>query len=100
MKDDATLLQSYVRNRSEGDFAELVRRHVNLVYSAALRQVNGDVHLAQDIAQSVFIDLSRKAEALSQRQVLIGWLYTSTHFASATAVRTEQRRREIGRAHV
>ena len=93
MKDDATLLQGYSRKRSQGDFAELVRRHVNLVYSAALRQVNGDAHLAQDVTQSVFTDLSRKAGSLLGHRVLAGWLFTSTRFAAAKVVRSEQRRR-------
>lgn len=93
MKDDATLLAGYVRNRSETDFAELVQRHVNLVYSAALRQVNGDTHLAQDVTQTVFTDLARKASSLTSHRVLAGWLFTSTRFATAKAVRSEQRRR-------
>jgi RNA polymerase sigma factor (sigma-70 family) len=93
MKDDATLLQSYARNRSESDFAELVRRHVNLVYSCALRQVNGDVHLAQDATQLVFIDLARKASSLAHQRVLAGWLFTSTRFAASKLVRGEERRR-------
>ncbi len=93
MKDDATLLQSYARDRSESDFAELVRRHVNLVYSCALRQMNGDVHLAQDAAQLVFIDLARKASSLANQRVLAGWLFTSTRFAAAKLVRGEERRR-------
>src|SRR5262249_45928091 len=58
----------------------------------ALRQVNGDVHLAQDVAQSVFTDLARKAATLARRPVLTGWLYTATHFAASRAVRTERRR--------
>lgn len=91
--DDATLLQSYARNRSESDFAELVRRHVNLVYSCALRQVNGDVHLAQDATQLVFIDLARKASSLTNQRVLAGWLFTSTRFAASKLVRGEERRR-------
>ena len=92
MTPDSELLRSYAEKGSEVAFAELVRRYLNLVYSAALRQVNGDAHLAQDVTQTVFADLARKAVALSQRQVLAGWLYTSTHFAAAKAVRTERRR--------
>jgi RNA polymerase sigma factor (sigma-70 family) len=93
MMDDATLLRRYAETRSESDFAELVRRHLNLVYSAALRQVNGDTHLAQDTTQLVFTDLARKAGALTGHRVLAGWLFTSTRFAAAKLVRGEQRRR-------
>ncbi|MEO7412640.1 MAG: TonB family protein [Opitutaceae bacterium] len=92
MEDDATLLRQYAQSRSDQAFAELVRRHVNLVYSAALRQVGGDAHLAQDVAQSVFTDLARKAAAVANCPVLAGWLHTSTHYAAAKAVRSEQRR--------
>ncbi len=93
MTADSELLRLYAQTCSEDAFAELVRRHVDLVYSTALRRVNGDAHLAQDVAQSVFTDLARKAEALSRRQHLTGWLYTSVCFAAAKAVRTECRRR-------
>ena len=93
MTDDTELLRRYAVDRSESDFAELVRRHVNLVHSAALRQVNGDAHLAQDVTQLVFTDLARKAAALAQHRVLAGWLFTSTRFAAAKLVRGEQRRR-------
>jgi RNA polymerase sigma factor (sigma-70 family) len=92
MMDDAELLRRYAANRAEGDFAELVRRHVNLVYSAALRQVNGDAHLAQDVTQLVFTDLARKAASVAAHRVLAGWLFTSTRFAAAKAVRGERRR--------
>ncbi len=90
---DCDLLRRYAETQSEDAFAELVRRHVNLVYSAAMRQVNGDSHLAQDVAQTVFTELARKAAALSNRQLLSGWLYTCTHFTAAKAVRKESRRR-------
>ena len=90
---DRELLRRYAEADSEGAFAELVRRHLDLVYSAALRQVNGDAHMAQDVAQMVFTDLARKAATLWQRQFLTGWLYTSTHFVAANAVRKERRRR-------
>src|SRR5271170_779844 len=93
MTPDSELLARFARTNSEDAFAELVKRHVNLVYSAALRQVNGDGHLAKDVAQMVFTDLARKANSLSRRETLIGWLYTSAHFAAAKIVRGENRRR-------
>jgi RNA polymerase sigma factor (sigma-70 family) len=94
MTPDSELLREFARTNSEDAFAEVVKRHVNLVYSAALRQVNGDAHLAQDVAQTVFADLARKAGPLAQRESLTGWLYTSAHFAAAKIVRGENRRRD------
>jgi hypothetical protein len=58
--DDEQLLHAYARERSESAFGELVTRHIDLVYSSALRVVNDDSDLAQDVAQRVFIDLARK----------------------------------------
>lgn len=93
MKEDTELLRDYVRNGAEEAFAELVRRRLGLVYRVALRKVNGDIPLAEEIAQGVFTDLARKAAALSQRETLAGWLFTSAHFAATKAVRTAERRR-------
>ena len=93
MTPDRELLRLYAQTHSEEAFAELVRRHVNLVYSAVLRRLNGDAHLAQDAAQAVFTDLARKASSLSRRATLTGWLYTSAHFASSEIARKESRRR-------
>lgn len=92
MLDDGTLLQEYARTGSESAFAELVQRHLDLVYSTARRGVGGDEFLAKDVSQRVFLDLARKAAALSKRPVLTGWLYTSAWFAAAKAVRSERRR--------
>ncbi len=92
MNDDAQLLRRYALEGEEAAFAELVRRHVNFVYSAALRQLNGDAHLAADATQLVFSDLARKASALAEHRVLAGWLFTSTRFATAKLVRGERRR--------
>jgi RNA polymerase sigma factor (sigma-70 family) len=89
--NDHELLQRYAESRCEASFTELVKRYVDLVYSAALRQVGGDAHLAHDVTQSVFVDLARKAGSLAGRTVLAGWLYTSAHYAAAKVVRTEQR---------
>ena len=76
--NDHELLQRYAASRCEAAFTELVKRYVDLVHSAALRQVGGDAHLAQDVTQAVFIDLARKAASLSGSSVLAGWLYTGT----------------------
>jgi RNA polymerase sigma factor (sigma-70 family) len=94
MTPDSELLRRFAKTNSEDAFAELVKRHVNLVYSAALRQIGGDAHLAQDVAQTVFADLARKAGSLARRETLTGWLYTSAHFAAAKIARTEDRRRD------
>ncbi|MEI9866518.1 MAG: sigma factor [Limisphaerales bacterium] len=83
MTPDSELFRQFARTNSEAAFAELVKRHVNLVYSAALRQMNGDAHLAKDVVQMVFTDLARKAASLAHREILTGWLYTSAHFAAA-----------------
>jgi RNA polymerase sigma factor (sigma-70 family) len=92
MPDDAELLRLYAEERSETAFTELVRRHLGLVYSAALRQLDGASHRAEDVTQSVFVDLARNAAALSRRSEIVGWLYTSTRFAALALKRAEARR--------
>jgi len=92
MTPDAELLRRYAEEQAEDAFAEVVQRYIGLVFSAALRQVNGNTALAQEVAQSVFTDLARKAKMLSHRSVLTGWLYTSVHYAAAKALRSERRR--------
>lgn len=90
--DDVALLRRYAVEGAEDAFRVLVERHLGLVYEAALRQLQGAEHRAQDVAQSVFVDLARNAAALARRQEILGWLYTSTHYAAAKLKRTEQRR--------
>jgi RNA polymerase sigma factor (sigma-70 family) len=93
MNDDAELLRQYARDRAEPAFAELVRRRIDLVYSVAVRQCGGDIHLAKDVTQRVFTDLARKAPSLVGRSVLSGWLVRSARFAASDVVRAERRRR-------
>jgi len=90
--DDLNLLREYARRNSEEAFGALVARHVNLVYSVALRQVR-DPHLAGEITQAVFIILARKADALGDKTILPGWLCRTARYASANAL-TIQRRRQ------
>jgi RNA polymerase sigma factor (sigma-70 family) len=95
MTGDAELLRRYANEASEEAFAELVRRHLSLVYFAALRQLGGNSHQAQEVAQLVFTDVARKAVALSRHPALASWLHTSTRYAAANARRNAWRRQKI-----
>lgn len=89
---DQQLLEDYAGTRSEAAFAELVGRHVDFVYSAALRMVR-DAHLAEDVTQATFIALAQNAGKLARRSILSGWLHRTAQNIAANTVRSEVRRR-------
>jgi RNA polymerase sigma factor (sigma-70 family) len=91
--DDMQLLQEYASGRSEAAFNALVSRHINLVYSAAMRSVNNP-HQAEEITQAVFVTLARKSSALQRGVVLSGWLYQTARLTASNFVRTEMRRQQ------
>jgi uncharacterized protein (TIGR03435 family) len=88
---DMDLLRDYQRQGSEEAFAELVRRHVNLVYSAALRHAGIAAH-AEEITQAVFVILARKAAGLRPDIILDAWLYETTRWTALSFLRGERRR--------
>jgi len=88
---DLDLLKRFERDHSQDAFTDLVKRHVNLVYSAALRQVRSP-HLAEEITQSVFADLARNAGKLKADTVLTAWLYQVARRTAIDVVRKESRR--------
>ncbi len=90
--DDWQLLQAYAKSRSETAFAELVRLHLGWVYCVALRHV-GDPHLAEDVVQSVFVLLARKASDFRPGTPVGGWLFRTTRLVAGHAQRAEQRRK-------
>ncbi|HRI14468.1 MAG TPA: sigma-70 family RNA polymerase sigma factor [Verrucomicrobiota bacterium] len=94
MPTDLDLVQEYARSKSEEAFATLVTRHINLVYSVSLRLV-GDVHLAEEITQSVFIILARKARSLSSKTIVAGWLCRTARYASAKALTLRRRQQRL-----
>jgi RNA polymerase sigma factor (sigma-70 family) len=95
MTSDLDLLREFAWENSQDAFTEIVRRHVNLVYSAALRQVRS-TQLAEEIAQSVFTDLARNAGKLSNATggspVLTAWLYLVARRTAIDVIRKESRR--------
>jgi RNA polymerase sigma factor (sigma-70 family) len=91
--DSQGLLTAYVRENSEAAFRELVDRYIDLVFSTALRLTDGDVAFAEDVAQTVFIDLAQKARGLACEVMLGGWLHRRTCHVAATLLRSERRRR-------
>src|SRR5436190_9042054 len=93
MNDDTALVQEFAATQSERAFETLVARHVHLVHSAALRRT-GDAHLAEEITQAVFIIFARKAGSLGKKTVLSSWLWRTTQFAAADALKTQRRRQQ------
>src|SRR5450631_3682710 len=91
--DDMALVRDFASGNSQTAFAALVERHINLVYSVALRQLR-DPSLAEEITQAVFIILARKAGSLGDQTILPGWLCRTARHVSANARTIERRRRQ------
>jgi RNA polymerase sigma factor (sigma-70 family) len=89
--DDDQLLREYASVRSESAFAELVSRHGDWVYSAALRSV-GDSHSAQDVTQAVFLLLAQDPQKAVGKS-LSGWLFNVMRYCVINAKRSERRRK-------
>jgi RNA polymerase sigma factor (sigma-70 family) len=90
--DSRRLIADYVKTGSELAFRELLTRYIDLVYSTALRRVCGDAHMAQDVTQTVFAALARKARTLGEDVMLGGWLHHHTVYVASTMMRTQRRR--------
>jgi len=89
---DRLLIERFVRQHDEDAFGELVRRHIDLVHSAALRLTRSP-QLAGDVVQCVFTDLARNAGRLRKDTVLPAWLYQVARRTAIDLLRSEIRRR-------
>ena len=93
MTEVQQFLADYAKTGSEAAFREVVSRYLNLVFSTAVRLVNGDSHLAEDVTQRVFADLAKMAGTLGEDAMLGGWLHRHTCFIASKTMRTERRRK-------
>src|SRR2546421_2719867 len=91
--DDRELLRRYAKDGCPQSFEAIVRLHIDWVYWSCMRQIGGDHELAEDVAQSVFVLLARKAAHLPAGASLSGWLFNTLRFMCRTAKRDEHRRR-------
>ena len=90
---DHDLLKQYADNgaSAQAAFATLVGRHLNLVYSVARRHGHSR-QLAEEIAQSVFVDLARKAGRIDPQTPLVAWLHLVSRRTAIDVIRRESRR--------
>lgn len=95
-ESDIQLLRAYAKHRDENAFRQLILRHTDFVYSAALRQVNSAA-MAADLAQQVFTDLATKSPEVASKNngsSLAGWLHRATRYAILNHLRDDRRRRD------
>src|SRR5215475_8805533 len=92
MSATQALLSEYANGGSEKAFRDLVSSYIHFVFSTALRIVGGDRPLAEDVTQTVFTDLARKAGSLPADVQLGGWLHRHTCFVARKTLRRERRR--------
>src|SRR5262245_8479715 len=90
--DSQEVLAEYKRNASEIAFRELVRRHIDFVYSTAIRLVDHNTYWAEEVTQTVFVDLARMAHNVANEAVLGAWLHRHACFVAAKLMRSERRR--------
>ena len=80
--DDMRLLREFATSNSQPAFTTLVQRHINLVYSVALRRL-GNAQEAEEVTQAVFVILARKAGSLGTGTILSGWLYQTAQLGQS-----------------
>ncbi len=85
-KDDSELLKLYADHGSKAAFTVLVERYGGLVLAVA-RQMAGQ-ELGEEIAQNVFLALTKKANKL-RRGALAGWLHRATVLEAKRMLRAE-----------
>ena len=84
---DTQLLIQYQDGRDQDAFAELVRRHGEMVRAVGLR-VLGNEHDAEDVFQATFLAFAKSADDVREQAAVVGWLYTAAYRCAAKVKRT------------
>jgi RNA polymerase sigma factor (sigma-70 family) len=88
---DATLLRRFVSQRDESAFATLVQRYGPLVLSVCTRILSHRQD-AEDAFQTTFLVLARKANSITRRNSLSGWIYRVAYRIALKARSARSRR--------
>jgi RNA polymerase sigma factor (sigma-70 family) len=90
---DDELFRIFLTTGEESPFAELVRRHLGLVHSAAMR-ITCQTELAEEVSQLVFTKLAQVRSPLATGLSIVTWLHRTTRSTAIDLVRAESRRRK------
>jgi len=91
-RQDFEQLQRFTCAGEQSAFADVVRRHLDLVFATAMRKVE-DSGAAQEVAQNVFAALGRKAWQFAPDDSVPAWLHKSALLEAKSWLRGELRRR-------
>ncbi|MFT4550949.1 MAG: hypothetical protein ACI9MB_004930, partial [Verrucomicrobiales bacterium] len=82
-------LALFAENGDEAAFRRVVDALSGLTFSSAMRRT-ADRGMAEEVTQNVFAILARKASKLHGHSSLEGWVFTTTRYEAAMAMRKRQ----------
>ena len=94
MNSERQLLEQYAAQGDEAAFTRIVQTYAGMVHATALRRLNGNSALAEDVTQQVFMDLASKARQIPAQMIIAGWLHRHTLFLASNTLRSQSRRQQ------
>lgn len=95
---DGQLLLQFVRQKDQASFAELMRRHQQLVWNTCRRWLG--YHDAEDAFQATFLILARKASTVEPPNRVAAWLHgVAFHVSRKLMIMKSKRTRKEADSH-